>query len=152
MIRKTIVWFVMKLYGLIGKLYGLERNCMVSNHESYGLGRVWGRPVCLSSTKPLYQQISAYLHSVEPLETNISVTFQLKLIKTYWIYMKSIWNWQLQTLNHFVKAPMFWLIILMVQQSNIYIYIFNVYLLNLSYFHLSGSILLQPSSLHSHFP
>ena len=37
----------MKLYGLIRKLYGLERNCMVSNHESYGLGRVWGRPVCL---------------------------------------------------------------------------------------------------------
>ena len=47
MIRKTIVWFEIKLYGLIGKLYGLERNCMVSNHESYGLGRVWGRQVCL---------------------------------------------------------------------------------------------------------
>ena len=40
MIRKTIVWFIIKLYGLIRKLYGLEQNCMVSNHESYGLGRV----------------------------------------------------------------------------------------------------------------
>ena len=48
MSRKTIVWFGMKLYGLIGKLYGLERNCMVSNHESYGLGRVSGRQVCSS--------------------------------------------------------------------------------------------------------
>ena len=47
MIRKTIVWFEIKLYGLIGKLYGLERNRMVSNHESYGLGRVWGRQVCI---------------------------------------------------------------------------------------------------------
>ena len=47
MIRKKIVWFGIKLYGLIGKFYGLERNCMVSNHESYGLGRVWGRQVCL---------------------------------------------------------------------------------------------------------
>ena len=46
MIRKTIVWFGIKLYGLIRKLYGLERNCMVSNHESYGLGRAWGRSVC----------------------------------------------------------------------------------------------------------
>ena len=43
--RKKIVWFGIKLYGLIRKLYGLERNCMVSNHESYGLGRVWGRQV-----------------------------------------------------------------------------------------------------------
>ena len=50
MIRKTIVWFEIKLYGLIGKLYGLERNCMVSNHESYGLGRVWGRQVCITRT------------------------------------------------------------------------------------------------------
>ena len=47
MIWKKIVWFGIKLYGLIGKLYGLERNCMVSNHESYGLGRVWGRQVCI---------------------------------------------------------------------------------------------------------
>ena len=47
MIRKKIVWFGIKLYGLIGKLYGLERNCMVSNYESYGLGRVWGRQVCI---------------------------------------------------------------------------------------------------------
>ena len=38
MIRKAFVWFGIKLYGLSGKLYGLERNCMVSNHESYGLG------------------------------------------------------------------------------------------------------------------
>ena len=48
MIKKTIVWFGIKLYGLIRKLHGLERNCMVSNHESYGLGRVWGRQVCIT--------------------------------------------------------------------------------------------------------
>ena len=30
---------------LIRKLYGLEWNCMVSNLESFGLGRVWGRQV-----------------------------------------------------------------------------------------------------------
>ena len=51
MIRKKIVWFGIKLYGLVGKLYGLERNCMVSNHESYGLGRVWGRQVCIWDEK-----------------------------------------------------------------------------------------------------
>ena len=28
MIRKTIVWFGIKLYGLIRKVYGLERNCI----------------------------------------------------------------------------------------------------------------------------
>ena len=50
MIRKTFVWFGIKLYGLIRKLYGLGRNCMVSNHESYGLGRAWGRPVCKLDT------------------------------------------------------------------------------------------------------
>ena len=49
MIGKTIVWFVIKLYGLIRNLCGLERNCMVSNHESYGLGRVWGRSVWVGS-------------------------------------------------------------------------------------------------------
>ena len=49
MIRKTIVWIGIKLYGLIRKLYGLERDCMVSNDESYGLGRVWGMQVCPES-------------------------------------------------------------------------------------------------------
>ena len=49
MVRNTFVWFGMKLYGLIRKLYGLERNSMVSNHESYGLGRVWGRPVWMTA-------------------------------------------------------------------------------------------------------
>ena len=62
MIRKKIVWFGIKLYGLIGKLYGLERNCMVSNHESYGLGRVWGRQVCLlpDGIKPLLEPVLTY--------------------------------------------------------------------------------------------
>ena len=60
-------WLERQLYGLIGKLYGLERNCMVSNHESYGLGRVWGRQVCpeKSGTGTCTLRMHIYVESIK---------------------------------------------------------------------------------------
>ena len=80
MIIKTIVWFGIKLYGLIGKLYGLERNCIVSNHESYGLGRVWGRQVCPEKSGTGTCTLRMHIH-VESVKQSFSIMIFVPVVE-----------------------------------------------------------------------
>ena len=80
MTRKTIVWFGIKLYGLIGKLYGLERNCMVSNHESYGLGRVWDRQVCPEKSGTGTCTLRMHIH-VESVKQSFSIMIFVAVVE-----------------------------------------------------------------------
>ena len=80
MIRRTIVLFGIKLYGLIGKLYGLERNCMVSNHESYGLGRVWGRQVCPEKSGTGTCTLRMHIH-VESVKQSFSIMIFVPVVE-----------------------------------------------------------------------
>ena len=73
-------WLERQLYGLIGKLYGLERNCMVSNHESYGLGRVWGRQVCPEKSGTGTCTLRMHIH-VESVKQSFSIMIFVPVVE-----------------------------------------------------------------------
>ena len=72
--------FGIKLYGLIEKLYGLERNCMVSNHENYGLGRVWGRQVCPEKSWTGTCTLRMHIH-VESVKQSFSIMIFVPVVE-----------------------------------------------------------------------
>ena len=63
-----------------GKLYGLERNCMVSNHESYGLGRVWGRQVCPEKSGTGTCTLRMHIH-VESVKQSFSIMIFVPVVE-----------------------------------------------------------------------
>ena len=75
MVWNKIVWFDRKIVW-----FKLELNCMVSNHESYGLGRVWGRQVCPEKSGTGTCTLRMHIH-VESVKQSFSIMIFVPVVE-----------------------------------------------------------------------
>ena len=74
MVWNKIVWFDQKIVWFGAKLYG------VSNHESYGLGQVWGRQVCPGKSGTGACTLRMHIH-VESVKQSFSIMIFVPVVE-----------------------------------------------------------------------